>query len=81
MTQEAENMVLELLHRIRASQERTELNVTDMKARMSALEQREGQVLTLHEQLVTLLATLKQCMDRFDERLDRIERRPDTAEA
>jgi hypothetical protein len=81
MTEETENMVLELLRRIRASQERTELDVGDMKVRMSALEQREGQVLTLQGQVVTLLGTLNQRMDRFDERLGRIERRLDPVEA
>jgi hypothetical protein len=81
MTEETENMVLEMLRRIRASQERTELDVADMKVRMSALEQREGQVLTLQGQLVTLLGTINQRMDRFDERMGRIERRLDQVEA
>ena len=81
MTEETENLVLEMLRRIRASQERTEVDVTDMKARMSALEQREGQVLTLQGQVVSLLGTLNQRMDRSDERLGRIERRLDVAEA
>ena len=75
MTEETENLVLEMLRRIRASQERTELDVADMKSRMSALEQHEGQVLTLQGQVVTLLGTLNQRMDRYDERLGRIERR------
>jgi hypothetical protein len=74
MTAETENMVLEMLRRIRASQERTELDVADMKVRMSALEQHQGQ-------LLTLLGTLNQRMDRFDERLGRIERRLDLVEA
>jgi phage shock protein A len=77
MTEETENLVLEMLRRIRASQERTELDIADLKARMSALEQHEGQVLTLQGQVVTLLGTLNQRMDRFDERLGRIERRLD----
>jgi tRNA(Phe) wybutosine-synthesizing methylase Tyw3 len=81
MTAETENMVLEMLRRIRASQERTELDVMDMKARMSTLEQHEGQVLTLQGQVVTLLGTLNQRLDRFDERLGRIERRLDVVEA
>jgi len=70
MTEEAENMVLELLRRIRASQERVELDLIDVKRRVSALEQIQGQVLIL-------LGTMNQRMDRIDERLGRIERRLD----
>ena len=67
MTEETENLVLEMLRRIRASQERTELDVADVKVRISTLEQREGQVVTLQGQVVTLLGTLNQRMDRFDD--------------
>jgi hypothetical protein len=81
MTEETENMVLEMLRRIRASQERTELDIADMKVPMSSLEQHEGQVLTLQGQVVTLLGTLNQRVDRCDERLGRIERRLDLVEA
>lgn len=88
MTEETENMVLEMLRRIRASQERTELDVADVKVRMSTLEQQQGQVLTiqgqflaLHGQVVTLLGTLNQRMDRFDARMGRIEHRLDLIEA
>jgi len=74
MTEDTENMVLEMLRRIRASQERTELDIADVKSRVSALEQVQGQVLVL-------LGTMNQRMDRFDERLGRIERRLDLVEA
>ena len=74
MNQETENMVLEMLRRIRASQERTELDLADVKSRVSALEQMQGQVLVL-------LGAMSQRMDRFDERLGRIERRLDLVEA
>jgi hypothetical protein len=74
MTEETENMVLEMLRRIRASQERTELDIADLKGRVSALEQVTGQILVL-------LGTMAQRMDRFDERLGRIERRLDLIEA
>jgi hypothetical protein len=74
MTEETDNMVLEMLRRIRASQERTELDLADLKSRVSALEQMLGQVLVL-------LGTMGQRMDRFDERLGRIERRLDLVEA
>jgi hypothetical protein len=68
MTEETDNMVLEMLWRIRASQERTELDLADLKSRVSALKQMLGQVLVL-------LGTMCQRIDRFDERLGRIERR------
>jgi hypothetical protein len=74
MTEERDNMVLEMLRRIRASQERTELDLADVKSRVSAMEQMQGQVLVL-------LGTMSQRMDRFDERLGRIERRLDLVEA
>jgi hypothetical protein len=67
MTEETVNVVLELLRRVRASQERMELDVRDVKVRMSAVE--------------IVLGTLNSRMDRFDERLSRIERRLDLAEA
>ncbi len=81
MSEETENLVLEMLRRIRASQERSELDVADIKVRMSALEQHEGQVLTLQGQVVTLLGTLNQRIDRLDERVGRIERRLNVVEA
>ena len=74
MTEDTENMVLEMLRRIRASQERTELDIADVKSRVSALEQVQGQVLVL-------LGSMNQRMDRFDERLGRIERRLELVEA
>ena len=44
---------------IRASQERTELDVADVKVRMSALG-------SIRELLLALLGTLSQRLDRFD---------------
>lgn len=74
MTEETENLVLEHLRRIRASQERMELDMGELKSRVSALELVQGQILSL-------LGTMNQRMDRFDERLGRIERRLDLVEA
>ena len=74
MTEETENLVLEQLRRIRASQERTELDIAELKSRVSSLETVQGQILSL-------LGTMNQRMDRFDERLGRIERRLDLVEA
>jgi predicted nucleic acid-binding Zn-ribbon protein len=69
-----ENMVLEQLRRIRASQDRMELDLQDVKIRVTAIEQHLGQV-------QIQIASLNGRMDRFDERLTRIERRLDLAEA
>ena len=74
MTEETDNMVLEMLRCIRASQDRTELDIANLKSRVSALEQMLRQVLVR-------LGTMGQRMDRFDERLGRIERRLDLVEA
>ena len=57
MPDETANLVLEHLKRIRASQERTELDVSDLKARVSGLELHQGQVLTL-------LGSISQRLDR-----------------
>jgi hypothetical protein len=74
MAEEANSVVLEHLRHIRASQERAELDISELKSRVSSLEQVTGQVLNL-------LRTMNQRMDRFDERLGRIERRLDLVEA
>ncbi len=70
MTEETENIVLELLRRTRASQERMEQDIADLKTRMSSVETMLGQ-----QQIQ--LAAINGRMDRFDERLGRIERRLD----
>jgi ACT domain-containing protein len=67
---EVENLVLEQLRRIRGTVDRIELDVTDLKVRMSSMEQHQGQILTL-------LGSLSQRMDRLDERMGRVERRLD----
>ena len=67
MTDENENLVLEMLRRIRTSQERTEADVSDIKLRLSAVE--------------IQMAALNSRMDRFDERLARVERRLDLVDA
>lgn len=70
MVEETQDLVLEHLRRIRASQERSELDIADLKLRVSTLEQHQGQGLAL-------LGGLGQRIDRLDERLGRIERRLD----
>jgi len=74
MNDETTNVVLEHLRHIRASQERMELDLGEMKSRVSALEQTTGQILNS-------LGIMNQRMDRFDERLSRIEKRLDLIEA
>jgi hypothetical protein len=74
MNDETANVVLEHLRRVRASQDRMELDVGEMKSRMSVLEQTTGQILIS-------IGTMNQRMDRFDERLSRIEKRLDLIEA
>jgi hypothetical protein len=74
MTDEVENLVLEQLRRIRAIVERTELDIVDVKARMSSLEIAVGQ----HS---VLLGNVGVRLDRLDERVARIERRLDLADA
>jgi hypothetical protein len=70
MTEETESIVLEILRKVRASQERMEQDIAEQKIRMSAVENLLGQ-----QQIQ--LATLNGRLDRFDERLGRIERRLD----
>jgi hypothetical protein len=70
MAEAPDSMVMEYLRRIRASQERMELDVQDLKVRMSSVETTQGQILTA-------LGALNARMDRFDERVGRIERRLD----
>ncbi|GLK68887.1 hypothetical protein GCM10008179_25250 [Hansschlegelia plantiphila] len=74
MTGEMESLVLEQLRRIRASQDRMELDLQDVKIRVSAIEQHLGQV-------QIQIAGLNGRMDRFDERITRIERRLDLVDA
>jgi hypothetical protein len=74
MAEDIDSLVLEHLRRIRASQERTELDRSELKSRVSSLKSVTGQVLNL-------LGTMNQRMDRFDEHLGRIERRLDLVEA
>jgi archaellum component FlaC len=61
MTDETANLILENLRRIRASQERTELDIGEMKVRLSAVEVQTG--------------TINQRLDRLEDRVSRIERR------
>ncbi len=74
MTDEVTNIVLEHLKRIQGKLADIEIDLGDVKVRMSLIEQHQGQMLVL-------LGGLNQRMDRFDERLPRIERRLDLVDA
>ena len=74
MNDEATNLVLEHLKRIQSRLGNIELDVSDVKTRLSAMEQHQGHILAL-------LGSLGGRMDRFDERLARIERRLDLVDA
>ena len=71
------NLVLEMLRRIRGSQERTEQDIADLKTRMSTVEEQIGQLTITVGHVHTQIAGLNKRMDRFDERFARIERRLD----
>jgi archaellum component FlaC len=74
MVQDADNLVLDHLRRISASQERMELDMQDLKTRTTAIE---GHMGTTQVQLGGIGGRL----DRLDERVARIERRLDLVEA
>jgi predicted nucleic acid-binding Zn-ribbon protein len=68
MTEETENLVLELLRHMRSSLEALAADMSDVKLRLTALEEH------LASQQMQLVG-LNRRMDRFDERLARVERR------
>ena len=70
MTEETENVVLELLRRMRSSMERMELDMMDIKSRMTGIEISVGQ-------MAGQLASQSLRLDRMEERIARIERRLD----
>ncbi len=74
MSDEVANLILENLRRLHGKVDVIGLDVTDSKVRMSSVEAILGQ------QQVQL-AALNGRMDRFDDRLSRIERRLDLVEA
>jgi hypothetical protein len=73
MTEDTVNLVLEHLKHIRARVDVMSLDLTDVKSRVSALEELQGQLLVMH-------GAMSKRLDRFDERLGRIERRLDLVE-
>ena len=74
MTAETEGLILEPLKNIQGRLARIELDIADIKVRMSGAAAHLAQ-------LPMPYANLSSRMDRFDERLSRIERRLDLLEA
>ncbi len=74
MAPETESLVLEHLRHIRKAVDALSLDMIDVKARMTGVEGTLGHVLTQ-------LAVLNGRVDRLEERLGRVERRLDLADA
>jgi len=74
MTEGPDNLVLQYLRRFDERQARFENDMQDLKVRMSSIE---SQLTTLRTDVTHVLHR----MDRMDERLLRIERRLDLADA
>jgi hypothetical protein len=68
MTENVENLLLEMLRRIDGRLTNIEGDMRDIKLRTTITEEHLGSV-------VTSMAGLNGRMDRFDERLTRVERR------
>ncbi len=74
MTEETENLVLEMLRKMRGTLDRIEHDVSDLKNRMSSVEHLLGQ----HQMQ---FAAVNIRLDRLDERFGRIERRLELVDA
>lgn len=74
MTDNVESLILEHLRHIRSKMEVVSLDMSDIKSRVPSLEETQGQ-------LLVMMGGLGKRMDRFDERLGRIEKRLDLENA
>ena len=74
MTDNVENLILEHLKHIRGKADVISLDVSDLKSRVSSLEEMQGQ-------LLIMMGGFGKRMDRFDDRLSRIEKRLDLEHA
>jgi hypothetical protein len=70
----AHNPILKDLLNVRQGVDELRLDMSDVKARMTAVEITMGRI-------VSLIATQSGRMDRIDDRLGRVERRLDLADA
>jgi hypothetical protein len=73
MSDEPASLILEHLKHIRRKVDVIDLELGDVKSRVSALEETQGQMLVL-------LGVISKRLDRHDERFARIERRLDLVE-
>jgi len=80
MSDNVENLVLEHLRALRAGQDRIENELRDIKGRVSAVESGLNGVRRDLVALAEADARLQVTVDRFGERVDRIERRLDLRE-
>ena len=81
MSDQTDSLILVYLRRIDTRLERMDEDIQDLKRRMTAVE--DG-IARLHHEIAAIrgdYAGLQLRMDRFDDRLARIERRLDLAEA
>ena len=74
MIDEISNLILEHLRHIRSRVDTIALDLDDVKHRVSALEQTNGQVLSL-------IGAVNMCIDRVEEWLSRIEGRLELVQA
>ena len=74
MTDNVESLILEHLRHIRSKMDAVSLDMSDIKSRVSSLEETQGQ-------LLFMMGGLGKRMDRFGERLGPIERRLDLENA
>jgi hypothetical protein len=74
MTDNVESLILEHLGHIRSKMDAVSLDMSDIKSRVSSLEETQGQ-------LLFMMGGLGKRMDRFGERLGPIERRLDLENA
>ncbi len=80
MSDQPDNLVLVYLRRIDERLERMEADLQDVKRRLTALEESQAR---MHQDVAGVrgdYAGLQLRMDRFDDRLARIERRLDLTE-
>jgi hypothetical protein len=81
MAEEVDNLVLEHLRHIRRGVDDLRADVGDLKTRMTTVELSLGQVISQIGHLLTQIAGQTLRLDRFDDRMARIERRLDLADA
>ncbi len=80
MTADTENLILEHLRHIRARIDAMSLDIVDVKARLSAMDENLALIRADTAHLHSMYANQGKRIDRIEERLGRIERRLELAE-